>query len=282
MIKSFFLFFFIVAMSLEGTNCKKILEEIPPEDRSTLSSFFTSLIDDQFAYTLFGDKPVSLAARFMLTPWENTIEGIQCSGAFWKKWKVWEQYKHLFHLKNFLIIKEPSKSKNFKILNILIINKIEFVNIIKRYLALFESVLERKIIPEEMLKDIESNKLSFIDSINDNQMLWGILLGYGKHNAILYNQRERNYLDCLSLSDQAMKHSLIKLETFGDYFYSPLVIGSVHFSADPEHPETKILEKKYRQLRGKISAIYAQGDFLEITLFQLTSDKPIVISSDQN
>ncbi len=228
--KSIFLFFFIVFISLlEGTNCQKILEEIKPEDRSTLCSLFNSLINDHFAYTLFGDKPVSLAARFMLTPWENTIEGIQCSGVFWKKWKVWEQYKHLFPIKNFLLIKELSRNRNFKILNVLIINKIEFIKTVNKHLPLFESILGRKIIPEELLKDIESNKLSFIDSIDDNQMLWGILLGYGKHNAMLYNQRNRNYFDCLALSDAALKHSSINLKGFGDYSYSPLVSNQYIF-----------------------------------------------------
>ncbi len=268
------LFFFVVLVSsLEGINCKKILEKIPPEDRLTLCSLFTSLMNDHFAYTLFGDKPVSLAARFILTPWENTLEGMQCSGIFWKKWKVWEQYKHLFTLKNFLLIKEPYKNKNFNISIVLIINKIEFIKTVNVHLSLFESVLERKIIPEEMLKDIESNKLSFMDSINNNQMLLGILLGYGKHNSILYNRRERNYFDCLAFSGAALKNSSIKLECCGDYSYSPLVIESIHFSADLEHPETKALEKRYRDLRGLISAIYAQGDFLEITLSQLVSDE---------
>ncbi len=41
---------------------------------------------------------------------------------------------------------------------------------------------------------------------------------------------------------------------------------------DPKHSETKALEKKYKKLRGKISAIYARGDFLEITLSKLTSE----------
>jgi hypothetical protein len=59
---------------------------------------------------------------------------------------------------------------------------------------------------------------------------------------------------------------------FGDYKYSPLMIQSVHFVADHTHPETIALQQKYREQRGKISAIYAKGNFLEITLTQLTSD----------
>lgn len=135
---------------------------------------------------------------------------------------------------------------------------------------MFERVLDQKINAKKFLNDIEIGKISFVDSIQNNEMLWGILLGYGRHNASLYNRRERQYFKAMILSDVALRKSKIKLKPCGDYNYSPLIMGSVHFASDPEHPETRSLEKKYKVLRGKISSIYAKGDFLEITLSQLT------------
>jgi hypothetical protein len=222
---------------------------------------------------LFGDKPVSLSGDFEVTPCENTLEGMRSGGIFWKKWEIWEKYKKLFPIKNYIIIKEQANCKKFKISNIIFINKKAFIKIINDNVKLFESVLNTTIDPKIMLKNIEERKVSFRESINNNEMLWGILLGYGKHNASLYNKREHIGHNILDIVDVSLKFSTIKLDSFGDHKYSPLLLGSVHFAADLDHSETKALEKKYRELRGKISAIYAKGNFLEITLTQLTSDE---------
>lgn len=262
------LLFFIAFTHLQGINIRKFLDEISSEDRSALCSLFSSLIQDHFAYTLFGDKPISLSAHFVLTPWENTLEKISSDGLFWNQWKVFQSYQNRLPLINFILIQEPSKSKNWQISNIILINKHAFITTVKSHLNIFESVLGHKINPQEMLKSIEERTISFADSINNNQMLWGILLGYGTHNAALYNKQDREYLH---VRDSA-KYSQITLQPIGDYNYSPQRIGSVHFVADLEHPSTKILQQKYQNLRGKISAIYAKGDFLEITLSKLTEN----------
>lgn len=246
------------------------LNSIPQEDQEALRQLFRYLNDDHFAYTLFGDKPVSLSGDFTITPWENVLERMRCGGRFWQKWEVWEKYKHLFPIKNYLLVKEDSHFQDSQ--NIILINKQEFIKIVNQHLALFERVLDRKINPEQMLKDIELGKISFIDNIDNNQMLWGILLGYGKHNAAQYNKKNREYFNARALSDAPLKYSTIKLDPFGEYDYSLLMMGSIHFAADLNHPETIALEKKYKELRAKISAIYAQGNFLEITLAQLTSE----------
>jgi hypothetical protein len=203
------------------------------------------------------------------TPWENIVERVNDRDElFWKNWRIWEKYQDHFPLKNYLLIKE--KSRNPKITNIILINKKEFVKIVNRNQRLFETILGDKISPIDMVHKIETGKVTFIDSINNHQALWGILLGYGKRNAMLYNQRERNYLNCLALSDAALKHLTIKLEGCGDHHYSPLIMGSVYFAGDTYHPETRALQRKYKQLRENISLIYSQGDFLEISLSQLT------------
>lgn len=245
-----------------------MIEQIPLEDRKKLEELFYRLINEEhFGYTLFGDKPISLGSYFKVTPWENLIELGQCDGVFWKKWQIWEKYHHLFPMKQYLLLEEESKNKNYEITNITIINKDNFIKTIKKHKAIFEKILKRKVDPEEMLNNIELGKISFVNSISNNDLLWGILLGYGKHNALLYNKRKNEHLRCSSI-----RHSNSKLEAFGDYNYSPLILGSVHFVADLHHREAQILQKKYQELRGKISAIYAKGDFLEITLSQLVSE----------
>jgi hypothetical protein len=264
-LKSLFLCsLFIMNNFIQATSINEIITTFPLEDYTDLEQVFYRLINENnFGYTLFGDKPVSIGSYFKLTPWENFIELGQRNEIFWKKWKIWEKYKNKFQIKNYLLIKESSNVTN----EIILINKKAFINMLIKHQNIFEKVLNKKINPVHFLMQIEEGKLSFYDSIQNNIMLLGICLGYGKHNAMLFNERNQ-----YKLNKRGLENSRINLEAFGDYDSSPLLIPSIHFIADLKHPETKILEKKYKELRGKISTIYTQGNFLEITLSQLTAD----------
>ena len=250
--------FIITTNLLIAKNTREIIEEIPLEDRKILEELFSILIiDDVFGYTLFGDKPVTIGSHFNSTPWENILELGQHDELFWKKWMIWEKYQNKFHMKNYLFFKEVNSIVN----EIIIINKHEFIKTINRNIQLFENILKKKINPFQLFEDINIGKYSFYDSIENHEMLLGILLGYGKHNALLLCQRGKIFkLDCLSSFAEYERGSLIRL-------------GSFSFMVDDKHPETKYLKNNYASLRGKISAIYANGNFLEITLTQLTSDK---------
>lgn len=256
-----FIFFTLYSLHISAS-VKEILDRIPQEEVEVLKHLFTFLDGDHFAYTLFGDKPLSLSGDFTLTPWNNTLAGFSSGGVFWKRWEVWEKYKRFFPMKNYLLIKEPSKHVNSD--NIILINKKEFIKIINKNLSLFQDILKKTIDPHELLSKLEKREITFRESIQDNELLWGILLGYGKHNAELYCRR----LYCKKILSDKKKKSCY----FGDYSYSPLIEKAVHFIADPDHSETIILDKKYSEMRRRISSIYAKGDFLEITLSKLTED----------
>jgi hypothetical protein len=176
----------------------------------------------------------------------------------------------LFPLKNYILTKEECKNRSYKICNVILINKKAFVKIVNKHKIFFKNKINKEIDPQQMLNDIESGKASFAETIHNDEALWGILLGYGKHNAILYEKRENKLLMDLTL--EKAESTANQLRGFGEYGYSPLVMGSVHFAAALTHPETRALQKKYRKLRAKISQIYAQNDFLEVTLQQLTSN----------
>jgi hypothetical protein len=243
---------------IQATNVKQMIENIPLEDRKELEGLFYNLINDQpFSYTLFGDKPVSIASYFRVTPWENFIELGQCDGIVLKKWKIWEKYKNQFPFKNYYMFKE--NSSNFE--EIILMNKKEFLKTLVNHLDIFEKILGKKIDPEEFLRKIGQGKISFYDSIQSNEILLGIFFGYGKYNPILFSQRNKilkdNGLNVIGYDDG---HSLQRIGS------------SIHFIGDLNHPETKALQRKYQKFRGKISAIYAKGNFLEITLSKLISD----------
>ena len=268
---------------LFGSDVGEKLKTIPEPDREDIRLLFhTILFKDHGVYTLFGDKPISVSGDFLVTPYENVLEGMKCGGIFWKQWQTWDKYKHLFPSRKYIFLREPNvlgDSESYEVDLIFIINKDEFIKTVDNHKSLFEAVLGKKIDARFLLESIEKGKISLLRSIDNNEMLLGILLGYGKHNSSLYMKRSRDFLefevgdeDRFYVGDARLKPIHKKLNFFGSYGYSPLIVSSVHFVADFSHPETKYLERKYKDARGKISSIYSQGDFLEITLTQLISE----------
>lgn len=152
------------------------------------------------------------------------------------------------------MLKETSSQTS----EIIIINKKSFLKTLKKHLSTFEKILNKKIEPRSFLTLIEKGEISFSESIQNNEILLGICLGYGENNANLY------YLRNKILQNQ-------QLDFFGDYNYSLMRINSLHFIANHQLEETRKLKTKYQNLRAKISAIYSRGEFLEITLSRLSS-----------
>ena len=270
-------------------NTKEILSKIPQSDRDVLESLFYQMMNNShFSYTLFGDKPISLSGDFTLTPYGNILWAkFQCGGVFWKNWEIWEKHQDDFLIKNYLFIKEPSSSNAT---DIIFINKKQFIKIVDKHLDIFKARLRRSLTGRSLLDEVEE-KRKFASIIQNDEVLWGVLLGYGLHNAQLYDERSK--LEKFIHSEELPKipekiptprknftsieeeYNFLnsQLQFFGEHTYSPLIASPVHFVADNSHPETKDLEKKYKALRGRISALYAKGDFLEITLSALTSEE---------
>ena len=250
--------------TLHSSTVLDILKILPAEDRQDLTYLFHRVfLQQDGAYTIFGNKPVSSAASFLIPLWEATLMGYPVK--FSKSWNTWLKYKHKFPMKKYVIVSEKytSKKSGSVAIYVYVIDKIKFIKIINNNLSLFEAVLHKKIDPEKLLNDIETEKSSFLASINNNEMLFGILLGYGKHNASLYEKSK------LSRTARILFPEKVKLKCSDEETYHMMIVNPVQFMADLGHPETKALQKKYKNLRKRISDIYSQGDILEITLSQL-------------
>ncbi len=267
---TFLMLLFSYCFNLNANSISDILKTIPIEHQEDIKYLFhhVFLLQDG-AYTIFGDKPVSSAGSFLISSWKATLTA-KYIGKFGRSWETWQAYKQKFPMQKYVIIGEkyPSKKSELVALHVFVINKKKFLETIDTHLALFESVLGKKIDPKKCLDDIESGKCSFWTSINHNDMLMGILLGYGEHNATLFYKKSKRFRYARYLFPIEEK----KLECSDTESYPMMIVNAVQFLADLQHPETKFLQKKYKDLRKKIADIYSQGDMLEITLSQLTSD----------
>ena len=266
----------------------EILNTIPEQEKEALERLFRYLFNgEHFIYTLFGEKPMSWTNYAITIADSDDILLLQSELKFRKRWQIWKKYAHLFPMKHYLLIEVASYVSDKH--DIYFINKQYFINKINEHLDLFQEALKENITGASLLKKIEDNP-KLLSFFNNQPLLLGILLGYGEHNARLFDQRDKlspfvyrkefpkipikipTPSNGFSSLHEEFNSYFSVLTLFGDPKYSPLVIHSVHFVADHKHPETIALQEKYRKMRGEISAIYSKGNFLEITLSKLTED----------
>lgn len=274
-----------------------ILNQISQTDRDKLKLLFEYLFKshEPFAYTLFADKPMSFSfvakqepsaestlnfirideyALFLLK--ENNLPGVFYAQA----WDVWEKNVCSSKLKNFLFLKRKLGNS----MAIFLINKEAFHKTVNAHIKLFKNLLGKDIDSKKILNQIEQENSDICEILHQHDCLLGILLGFGKHNSLLFERRENleKKLNCLHFVQSYQEMQVIKnqidnlwnvLQFRNDYYTSDLAMGnSIAFVADRDHPESKILEMKYNEQGIRISEIYSQDDWFEETLLQLISD----------
>lgn len=283
----------------QSDTCKQriidLLYSIPEKDRQEIEDLFSYLFKYQaFAYSLYGDKPITFSDQILtgfssdqclkfLSLQEYCQEKLEpyCEPeiSLNQKWETWKKYRYLFNLKNYFLTDKILTNKS----RIFLINKKYFLQVFTQNVDLFNQVLGQEISPEDLLNKIIWSKVSLFNLLNNNEGLLGILLGFGRHNAMLFQEREdlTDQLEinkCIILKHLSPVQKKLewveeKLQPFREH--DPYIISSINrvcFAADPSHYETHLLRSKYDELNKKINEIYFKDDWFEQTLIQLTAD----------
>lgn len=293
MINFIFIFLLLLPNVMLAQDVKNVLSQLSECDKQELSELFHVLMDDdQFSYTLFGDKPVSLSGDYVITPYEVTLSGVSSGEIFWKKWAVWKRNQEKFSIPHYSFIEEPAYNRNDNAMSfIFFINKKAFIETVNQNIQAFRDVLGVNVTASELLAKMEKER-TFMNLLKGNETLLGILLGYGENNAKLYARRmklrkfitgktlptlpEKKPLPSKGFSSIEEEEGFLnhQLRPFASCDCGPWIISPVQFAADSNHKETQLLQKKYATLRNKISLRYAESkNFLEVILSQLTLDE---------
>lgn len=261
-----------------------------------MEALLQSMIFEQgFGYTLFGNKPVSLAGYF-LNPSFDTIFFSKRNSFFpiAEAWSLLEK-NVLCHLQgNYILLKQVDRTKNFSTFQVIIINKSSFLQTVTEHLDLFCELLEKKIDPKELLDEVILNQTSLWHILKGNQALYGIILGYGKKNSLAFKRRwelgqvfsssHQNSLSHPPFYPRPSKEFFSSEEEYRyfeeqhDFFdirtspLSPLNPPRFMIMKDID-TETELLAKKYKETFKQIIEIYAKGDFWSITLDHLMQKK---------
>lgn len=284
------IFILLFSISVQSSLSSSLME-IPNEDQRKIKILFDYLFRNApFAYSLYFDKPVSFSESALnQLPigsilnhmrvdeyTKDTVQIYQPCQTCVNGWDSWEKYRDLFKIEKYIFL----KGKLGDLDTIFFINKAAFKKMFTKNLDEFRNILGESITAEDLLNRIEENKIDFFDTLNRDEALLGILLGFGTHNANLFKQRELleariRSLACLKQSYTIqMKDQLCVLwqklqlsskmpETRVDLPYQ------VQFVGDPTNMETIYLKRKYSEEGAKLSEIYSSDTWFEQTIDQL-------------
>jgi hypothetical protein len=137
---------------------------------------------------------------------------------------------------------------------------------------------------ESFLTDLTNKKIE-LEELLQQHLLLGILLGYGRHNAELFQRRE----DLLegkrqipfSISQQPSKtfsSAQKELESL-DQKLLPiyrrnthlLLVKPVNFVADQQSPKTRLLVRHYELLHKELTALFLSEDWFPLILEKIGS-----------
>jgi len=262
---------------------------LSPEEYYSLEYLFRWLVlKDHFAFSIFGDKPLSVSDFY-------TFDNSKCFHShdlgnhnlyLRNGCKIWEKYKNCFPMKNHLILVEPEVDCN---VGITVVNKKYFLNMFNKHREEFRKILGQDVTGEKLLSHLEAGNNLVEEVLHSNRYLLGILLGFGSKNAQLYQREEELhelqqnfwhkvaiYRTAFERTDPAIEQELEEIEKKFQVFEDPVKTRFLFsqlplFGADLDDPETKELKKKYLRQRKEITKIYGNGKFLETTLHKLCS-----------
>ncbi|WP_284452944.1 hypothetical protein [Parachlamydia acanthamoebae] len=200
MIKRFFILF-MLSISLLKADVQKT-ESISQEDFKKLESFFDYLIHhSSIGYSLCGEKPVSIEIFPTLSeipiPYSvNIFLYHQGYSIEWNGLNTWKLYAHLFSSKKFAFRFIEGCNK------IVFVNKCAAKEVIEENLDLFHKYLDRTKSADEFLEELCNPKKNDY-MLNPHTTILGILLGYGRNNAIAFSNKSCiQKLEPLDLAEQ--------------------------------------------------------------------------------
>ena len=143
------------------------------------------ILREGFGYTLFGSKPISCVS-FIKDPC-FLVDSIFDPDAYSISrvyLPVWQKYSSSFRFNNFIFVESSSS----RALQVYLVNKKICLNVIKKHVLDFQSILEKEKGPKEILDHIISSRDIFNDGLCRSHYLMGLLFGYGKDNAIAFEK----------------------------------------------------------------------------------------------
>lgn len=253
---------FLLTLSFLQMSChsQRSIEKIQDNDRVQLEQFFQHLLwSEQFAYTLFGNKPLSIiGCKKILPNGEIVGKNLQFYHVLIQYWNVWKKYESLFPMHDYVLL--AKEDENW--IQIMLINRRSCLETISAHLDLFQEALDSKLTPNELLDQIIASKDLFRHGLKNHYSLYGLLLGYGLENAMGFEE----------LYSKKMGLPKKPIPFHEDDVLLPLKLHLPFFMVFSDNTKHNDLKRKYEEQRELIVEHLKNDkhDFLDVVLARLS------------
>jgi hypothetical protein len=287
---------FFVFLGCSALHCRETLvaslaiPSLSQEEVEQLKLLFRNLfVYEELGYTLFGDKPMSFCfpythkphftSKYIFKLYREGDVPLAKALAIWKKIGLSrDNYS--------TVVYENSGYPNC----IILINKQSFLNTVNKNIDAFKSIYGNAITADAVLERIEG-KIINTDELFQQHLLLGIMLGYGRHSAELFQRRWKlaygEFKPPFLCQQTTPTHGFASItvelehitkrlqskpkqfEWYTNTFSLFLRVTTVPFAFDPDDPEAQALIKKYKNQHAKLTDIFDRSDWLEIVLSKL-------------
>ncbi len=195
------------------------LSILTPEEKKDLEYLFERFFFiEHFSYPLFGSKPISIGRLLEKEPFLNG-------------WNAWKKISSHFYSEKFVLDEYEHRGHSFVLLaNLELVEKTYQENEF-----LFKEAFNGRM-SSENLKNCLKRRDDLFQELLQNDLIFGILLGYGAENAYLFARNQQ-------LKPFSSLHPIF-------YFFSKVMPPC--FACDPKSKETMELRKRYQQERSVI------------------------------
>lgn len=186
--KLIFLFLFLFSSIVESSEeIKNFIQELSPQPKQLLDCFFRILVKDSLSgYVLYGDKPMCIEAHGLSLDTGAMSDFDDKHSILIKGLELWEDFNVTVSDKNyFFLIFNAHGHRHF-----VCINRVAFIQAVNDNLPLFRYVLGPVLTAESLLNELILKKDQFYNVLKMDNVLLGILLGYGTQNALLCSRLE--------------------------------------------------------------------------------------------
>jgi hypothetical protein len=263
----------------------KALGQMSSEERDYLATFLHILLfSDNFAYLLFGSKPIAIAgfeklSRFTISHDYRSALNLKIIKGF----ELLKKNQYLFSCSNIIVYFDEDESNLF----ILMINKKNLLKTLEESIDDFRQVLGSETTVKSLFTRIIGGEEYLADVIKNHEALLGILLGYGRNNAWLFHEYG-TICRRLSRFEPPMKGDSLLEKRFNEinqktggfsedfqeckYILKSPYISLPHFMADFNSLETKKLKESYEKERENMKKLFAKQNYVEATLLKLMDE----------
>lgn len=182
--KKIALFFLcLLIQPIFGQTVEDGLRQIPFNEKMCMRAFFDNAIkNDQAGHVLYFDsKPACLTGPILKDKHRGLSDIVILKG-----WNAFKKHEHLFPHANYIFNSEVFEAgQDFKVFHIYIINRKSTLNCIQKHFTLFKEILGETFTANEFITTLE-NGMPLSSAINHDEMLRGLLLGYGLESSKTY------------------------------------------------------------------------------------------------